>query len=343
MEKWMAKGLVFVLLASMVLFSLPASAESASTSSLTSAQQAQVDILLKQFGFETMEEAMELNGVETPEALLALALTGKLVAKVQEAEATDTTEPEAAEPDEERTFDGKVLATMEMAASAEEIKYFFQEQLGIPIADFLTFPTVTEALMALKTGKVDTLLSMDATANLIAKQDATLYTYIDPRLANLADVSLSMVVARTNEALGAELNTAIHALEENGTLALLAGSMLGGEAPAVPEAKLEGDPLRVGVTGDIPPVDFVDASGNPVGYNVNLMNQVGALLGRPIEFVQINKGAAITALATNRIDILFWQEQAMSEDVIAMVGDLSKSVFITDPYLKMSVTAIEMK
>ena len=115
------------------------------------------------------------------------------------------------------------------------------------------------------------------------------------------------------------------------------------EPPAVSDAELTGAPLRVGVTGDIPPVDFVDASGVPAGYNVNLMNQIGALLGRPVSFVQITKGAALMALATNRIDILFWQEQALSEDVIAMVGDLSDSVFITDPYLKVSVTAIELK
>lgn len=334
-----AKGLIVLVTVLMVcLLLVPAIGET--TAPLTPALQAQVNALLLQYGFESVEEALELNGVETLEALLALAMTGKLAVKTQEASA-EVEEQIAGEEAVERTFDDKVLATMEMSASAAEIKFFFQEQLGIPIKDFLTFPTVTDALMALKTGKVDTLLSMDATATMMAAQDPTLYTYMDPRLADLADISLSMVVAKANEAIGEELNEAIHVLEENGTLAFLAGTLFGGEPPAVSEAELSGDPLRVGVTGDIPPVDFVDASGNPAGYNVNLMNQIGALLGRPVKFVQITKGAALTALATNRIDILFWQEQALSEDVIAMVGDLSESVFITDPYLKVSVTAIE--
>lgn len=73
------------------------------------------------------------------------------------------------------------------------------------------------------------------------------------------------------------------------------------------------------------------------------MNQIGALLSRPVELTQINKGAATTALVTSRINILFWQEQALSEDVMSMVGDLSDAVFLTDPYLEISVTAIEMK
>lgn len=62
-----------------------------------------------------------------------------------------------------------------------------------------------------------------------------------------------------------------------------------------------------------------------------------------MELTQINKGAATTALVTSRINILFWQEQALSEDVMSMVGDLSDAVFLTDPYLEISVTAIEMK
>jgi len=331
------KALMFALVVCVLL--VPATA--GMSAALSPALQAQADALLSQFGFESVEEAMEANGVETVDALLALAMAGKVVAKAQET--PDDEEESAGEKAAERTFDGKVLATMEMSASAAEIKFFFQEQLGIPIKDFLTFPSVIEALMALKTGKVDTLLSMDATASMMAALDSTLYTYIDPRLADLASISLSMVVAKNNEALGEALNEAIHTLEENGTLALLANAIFGGETPDVSEAELAGDPLRVGVTGDIPPVDFVDASGNPAGYNVNLMDQVGALLQRPIEFVQITKGAALTALATGRIDILFWQEQALSEDVIAMVGDLSDSVFVTDPYLKVSVTAIELK
>jgi len=38
---------------------------------------------------------------------------------------------------EERNFDGKVLATMEMEASADEIYTFFTEMLNIPIQDFI--------------------------------------------------------------------------------------------------------------------------------------------------------------------------------------------------------------
>lgn len=304
------------------------------------ALSAQIDALLGQMGFDSIEDAMEAYDVDSADALLALYMQGKLVPPETDEGGADTGSSEEAE---ERTFDGKVMATMEMEATAEEIKHFFQVQLGIPIADFLTFPTANEALLALKSGKVDTLLSMDATATFMAQQDPTLYAYMDPRLAEMADISLSMVVTAANEALGAQLNEAIAQLKEDGTLALLAGSMLGGQPPAVPEATLAGEPLRVGVTGDIPPVDYVDEAGNPAGYNVNLMQQIAAVLGRPVEFTQVNKGAAITALMTNRIDILFWQEQALSEEVSSMVGDLTSAVFLTDPYLEVSITAIELK
>lgn len=134
--------------------------------------------LLKQFGYESVDEALEAFGLETQEELIALARS--LLSTITAPATTDDIEPPPTE--EERSFDGKVLATMEMEASAEEILYFFTVQLGIPIADFVCFPTISEALFALKTGKVDTLLSMDASATYMAKQDDTLYTYIDPRL-----------------------------------------------------------------------------------------------------------------------------------------------------------------
>jgi len=245
--------------------------------------------------------------------------------------------------EEERTFDGKVLATMEMEVSAEEIKFFFQELLGVPIKDFLCFPTINDAVLALKTGKVDTLLSMSPAATLLARLDPSLYTYMDPRLKDFADVSLSMVVMRANEELGLSLNAAIAELAENGILLQLASSMFGGQPPEAPQTETTGAPLLVGVTGDIPPIDYVDAAGNPAGYNVNLMAQIGAIIGREIEFVQVNKGAAITALVTGRIDILFWQEQAVTEEMRALTGELSDNVFVTDPYLTMSVTAVELK
>lgn len=244
---------------------------------------------------------------------------------------------------EPRTFDGKVLATVDIGATEQEILYFFTEQLKVPIAGFLVFPSMTEALLSLKMKKVDTLLITDSAAAYIASTDDTLLAYMDPRLKDFADISLSMLLLSKNAELGQAIDLAIDALRQEGVIDSLAGMLFGGEPPEVPEAQNTDRELKVGVTGDIPPVDYVDAMGRPSGYNVSLMRFIGEKIGASIAFVPITKAAAASALITGRIDVLFWQEQSLSSEITALVGALSDLVFITQPYLTLSVTALEQK
>jgi ABC-type amino acid transport substrate-binding protein len=322
-------------------------------SGLAAAEQAQVpaDVLaaLQAMGYDSVEAAMAAFGVTTLDELLALyqqtvgaAAAGAETAAVDATAADADVAADTGAAVEERNFDGKVLATMEMEASAEEIYTFFTEMLGIPIADFICYPTVNEALMALKTGKVDTLLSMDANATYMAQMDPSLYLYMDPRLAEYNDISFSMVVMASRPELRDQLNEAIAYLQENGVLEALTIAMIKGAPAEVPPYEAD-KTLYVGVTGDIPPIDYVDESGTPVGFNVNLTSQIGAYLGYKIEFVQLSKNAIIAALASGKIDVVFWQEQSLSPEMLALLGVRSDAILSTDPYLILSITAIELK
>jgi ABC-type amino acid transport substrate-binding protein len=290
---------------------------------------------LQAMGFKDVESAMKAYGVTSTDQLIAL---------LQQANTTTNTAAPTVDENvpEERNFDGKVLATMEMEASADEIYRFFTDLLEIPIKDFVCYPTINEALLALKTGKVDTLLSMDANATYMAQSDPSLYLYMDPRLAEYNDISFSMVVMKTNEELCLKLNEAIAYLKEKGILEALTVAMIKGTLAEVPPYEAD-KTLYVGVTGDIPPVDYVDESGTPIGFNVNLMSQIGAYLGYKIEFVQVLKNAIVAALASGKIDVVFWQEQSLSPEMLELLGVQSDQILSTDPYLILSITAIERK
>lgn len=274
--------------------------------------------------------------------LLVVCLTVALLLCAAPLAALSETASEQESP--ERTFDGKRMATIEMVASPSEIFYFFDTQLGIPIASFDLYPTISDAMFALRTGKADTILSMDAAASYVAKQDPTLYTYMDPRLEGFNQISLSMLVLKRNEALGKDIDRAIAHLTETGELADMTKRMFSGDVQE-PRSVAEptGEKMYVGVTGDIPPIDYVDAAGNPVGFNVSLMTAIGAYLGREVEFVQTNKGGIVIALITGKIDVVFWQEQALAPEIQEMVGQLSDNLYVTTPYLSLDVTAIELK
>ena len=151
-----------------------------------------------------------------------------------------------------------------------------------------------------------------------------------------------MVVLSENPELCEALNSAIAHVQETGTLEALTIAMIKGTPVDVPEYDAD-KTLYVGVTGDIPPIDYVDETGTPVGFNVNLMTEIGAYLGYKIEFVQLSKNAIIAALASGRIDVVFWQEQSLSPEMLELLGVRSDAILSTDPYLIMSITAIELK
>ena len=59
----------------------------------------------------------------------------------------------------------------------------------------------------------------------------------------------------------------------------------------------------VGVTGDLPPLDYVAADGVPAGFNVALMNAISDKMGAAFTFVQVEADARLSALS---IDVIFW-------------------------------------
>ena len=75
------------------------------------------------------------------------------------------------------------------------------------------------------------------------------------------------------------------------------------------ESSLQGDKENayvVGVTGDLPPLDYVAADGVPAGFNVALMNAISDKMGAAFTFVQVEADARLSALSSGKIDVIFW-------------------------------------
>ncbi len=66
--------------------------------------------------------------------------------------------------------------------------------------------------------------------------------------------------------------------------------------------------IKVAVTGDRPPMDYVSAGGEPIGFNTALIAEVAKRLEVNIEFVNVTCAARGIALATGVCDIVFWME-----------------------------------
>ncbi len=89
--------------------------------------------------------------------------------------------------------------------------------------------------------------------------------------------------------------------------------------------------IKVAVTGDVPPLDYVDAQGKPAGFNVALMAEISSRIHRNIEFVHIDSGARAAALSSGKVDLIFWAVVPSSQ-IIPSNADKPDGVILSTPY-----------
>lgn len=92
--------------------------------------------------------------------------------------------------------------------------------------------------------------------------------------------------------------------------------------------------LRVGVSGDSPPLHF-KYEGNMSGVEVDFARSVGELLGRRIELVQLEPAALIPSLQSGDIDVIM--------SGMRVTQQRSEQVRFTDSYLQVGQMAIMHK
>lgn len=63
--------------------------------------------------------------------------------------------------------------------------------------------------------------------------------------------------------------------------------------------------MVVGCILSFPPFGFKDEAGNPVGYDVDIANELAASLGVEIEMVEVTADARVSSLETGKVDVIF--------------------------------------
>ena len=89
--------------------------------------------------------------------------------------------------------------------------------------------------------------------------------------------------------------------------------------------------IRVAITGDLPPVDYVNEEGLPAGYNIAVLSEIGKLMKVNIKTVSVNAGARTAALVSGRADVVFWYEVNKQNK---FQPDVSDEVILSNPYLE---------
>ena len=147
-----------------------------------------------------------------------------------------------------------------------------------------------------------------------------------------------------------EINAAIKAMKDDGTLDKLVKENITDVGNAEPAATqmpaVEGAPtLKVAITGDMPAMDFVTADGNPAGFNVAFLGELGKRINKNIELVNIDAGARSAALTSGQVDMLFWVIGVYDQEGNALPYPLDnvKGFAVSIPYLMDSRVGITLK
>ena len=203
---------------------------------------------------------------------------------------------------------------------------------------YVFYDTMTDMLMSLNRGDIVVLETDQNTVRYIASRNDNIVDR--PPYLNPNNLMFSVLLRGEDVELRDQISNSIAEMEEDGTIEEMRQryieDVIVGDDPdvVVPQNFPGARTIKVAVTGDRPPMDYVSAGGEPVGFNTALISEIGKRLGINIEFVTVDCGARGIALATGVCDIVFWMEIGDFENWEgADLEDQPENTIVTKPYM----------
>ena len=236
-------------------------------------------------------------------------------------------------------LNGKTGAVTFIRLSEENFKDIINGRLGSKIEKLIYNDSLMGNLSMLKSGRVDFVMTPNISADYIAQRNPDLKSVIFP-----VDNNLVMMLRDSDVKLRDSFDAAIGKLKASGKLAELYKKWItdlpAGQEPAAATIEKTSYPetIYVGVSGDLPPLDYVAADGKPAGYNIALLAEISKVIEKNIEILSLDSRARITALHSKKIDVFFWTVRPNSKlqenfnNKTAGAERMSKKFIITKPY-----------
>ncbi|MBQ7561033.1 MAG: transporter substrate-binding domain-containing protein [Synergistaceae bacterium] len=194
------------------------------------------------------------------------------------------------------------------------------------------FDSLMSMEMALRAHKIDEL-ALPEVVGLYLVQNNDKYDILFS--LNMMPSTISFGFKNGNTKLQKEFNSAISAMKKDGTLAKLESQYItdlaGSEPKAVKFQEFKGaQTIKVAVTGDLPPIDFIAANGTPTGYNTAILSEIGKRLKKNIRLISIDAGGRSAALASERADVVFWYRNTEGLNTNKVKGLQGKNINMKD-------------
>ena len=226
--------------------------------------------------------------------------------------------------------DGKTVGAMSGSNSAIML------DMQSPTTTIKHYDDIVDAVLALKSGHVDYVLTSTTRAKAFLYQDPTLEIVPDVIVVARAPC---IGVQKGNAELLSQINAAIDKFREDGTLDDLERRWIKFDGtpyePADVELLTEGPVLTVAFASSSEPMSFKDATGEPAGFDADLSRYIALELGMQIEFLDLNFTAMVAAVQSGKADMAISNISATLERKNAL--DFSQEYF-SNPQVFLRVT-----
>ena len=231
----------------------------------------------------------------------------------------------------------------------EEYLFKIQEKSHAKVVNHVPvfYDSLSLMLMGAEAGNIDEISTYKSVAEYILAKNSKYGIANVEWIKGLAD-NFCFAVRAEDTALKADLDKVIGEMKADGSLNKLIDYYITNaikvkNPPSVDIPKFDGaEVIKVGVTGDLPPLDLILSDNSPAGFNTALLAEIAKRLNKNIELVQIDSGARAAALNADQIDVIFW---AVIPDGDNLPVDIDKpdGIEFSEPYFKDDVAHLQLK
>ena len=219
---------------------------------------------------------------------------------------------------------------------------------GSPVADKREtkfYNSLTELLLALNRGEVDEIILPKEVAQYALKNnDALELVAVNHIVPNY--LALGFKDDEEGRRLKSLFNNALITMENSGRLSMLKELYINDAGydepePVKPERFDGAEIVKVAVTGDMPPIDFIAADGIPAGFNTAVLAECAKIAKVNLELMNIDTTARAAALVSGRVGIVFWFQTVYDTEVNL---DVPEGIILSEPYYRWDeLYAIKLK
>ncbi|MEY3748041.1 MAG: hypothetical protein RL194_1500 [Pseudomonadota bacterium] len=200
-----------------------------------------------------------------------------------------------------------------------------------PDAKFQYFNTVLDSAMAVKAGKADAAAYDEPILRNIAAKNPGLRVLPE----KITTDNYGYAVRQGDIALKEAIDSVVAEIKSDGTYDEMLRRWLPAAGAPAPMPVIEGGSegvLRFGTAAVTEPFSFVDASRQVVGLDVEIAARVAKKLNRRLEVVNMDFGAMIPALMSDKVDMI--------GACITITEERAQKVLFSEPYYEGGISAL---